>query len=73
MEGKRTDFCPECRKYTEYTMEKIDFPKIIGETPHVFRISSAFCRECGCEVSPQGIIDEKVREIQEQYLKRKRL
>lgn len=73
MEGKRTDFCPECRKNTEYIVKKVRFPKKIEGTPYVFNVSAAFCTECGGEVSPPGSIDQMIQDIQEQYLRRKKL
>ena len=63
MEEKKIDFCPECRK----------FPKKIEGTPYVFNVSAAFCTECGGEVSPPGSIDQMIQDIQEQYLRRKKL
>lgn len=67
MEKGRTDFCIECRKETEYTLEKRNIVKTIKDIEYVFNITVAVCNECGEEMSIPGLIDKNIQEIDEQY------
>ena len=68
MTGKeRRDFCIECRKETEYLLQKKDVVKNIRDKEYYFEITVAVCTECGEEMSIPGLIDKNVREIDEQY------
>lgn len=68
MIGKgRRDFCIECRKETEYLLQKRDIIKTIRDKDYTFGITVAVCAECGKEMSIPGLIDKNVREIDEQY------
>lgn len=68
MLGKeRIDFCIECRKDTEYILQKRPVIKIIKEKEYSFNITVAVCVECGKKMSIPGLIDKNVREIDEQY------
>ena len=64
--GKR-DFCIECRKETEYLLQKKDIVKNIRNKEYVFEVTVAVCSECGEEISIPGLIDKNVQEIDEQY------
>lgn len=64
---KRRDFCIECRKETEYVLQKKDIEKTIRNKDYTFGITVAICAECGEEVSVPGLIDKNVQEIDEQY------
>ncbi len=64
--GKR-DFCIECRKETEYILQKRDIVKTIRDKEYTFGITVAVCSECGEEMSIPGLIDKNVQEIDEQY------
>ena len=66
-EKGRRDFCIECRKETEYLLQKKDIVKIIRDKEYVFGITVAVCSECGEEMSIPGLIDKNVQEIDEQY------
>ena len=66
-EKGRRDFCIECRKETEYLLQKKDIVKNIRDKEYIFRITVAVCSECGEEVSIPGLIDKNVQEIDEQY------
>lgn len=66
-EKRRTDFCIECRKETEYILQKKDIVKNIRDKEYTFAITVAVCAECGEEMSIPGLIDKNVQEIDEQY------
>ena len=63
----RRDFCIECRKETEYFLQKKDIIKNIRDKEYTFAITVAVCAECGEEMSIPGLIDKNVQEIDEQY------
>ena len=66
-EKERRDFCTECRKETEYMLQKKDIKKTIRDKEYTFGITVAVCAECGEEMSIPGLIDKNIREIDEQY------
>jgi len=61
------DFRIECRKETEYLLQKKDIVKNIRDKEYTFAITVAVCAECGEEMSIPGLIDKNVQEIDEQY------
>lgn len=69
MAGRRRTFCIECRKETEYALRKTPVTKTIREKEYQFLITTAHCKECGCEVGVKGILDYNVKEIDEQFRK----
>ena len=66
-EKGRRDFCIECRKETEYLLQKKYIVKNIRDKEYTFAITVAVCVECGEEMSIPGLIDKNVQEIDEQY------
>lgn len=66
-EKERRDFCTECRKETEYHLQKKDIVKTIRDREYTFGITAAICAECGEEMSIPGLIDKNIWEIDEQY------
>lgn len=48
-EKMRRDFCIECRKETEYLLQKRDMVKTIKDKSYKFEITVAVCMECGRE------------------------
>ena len=66
-EQRRRDFCIECRKETEYVLQKRNIVKIIRDKEYTFGITVAVCTECGEEMSIPGLIDKNVQEVDEQY------
>lgn len=66
-EKGRRDFCIECRKETEYLLQKKDIVKNIRDKEYTFGITVAICAECGEEMSIPGLIDKNVQEVDEQY------
>ena len=61
------DFCIECRKETEYLLQKRDIVKTIRDREYTFAITAAVCSECGEEMSIHGLMDQNVQEIDRQY------
>ena len=66
-EKERKDFCIECRKETEYLLQKRNIIKIMRNREYTFDITVAVCAECGEEMSVPGLIDRNVQEIDGQY------
>ena len=66
-EKGRFDFCTECRKETEYTLQKRNIVKTIKDVEYTFSITVALCNECGGEMSLPGLIDKNIQEVDEQY------
>ena len=64
---ERRDFCIECRKETEYVLQKKKIVKNIRDKDYTFEITVAVCTECGEEMSIPGLIDQNVQEVDEQY------
>ena len=69
MVGRGKAFCIECRKETEYTLQKTPITKIIREKEYQFLITTAHCKECGCEVGVKGILNYNAKEVDEQFRK----
>lgn len=68
MMGKgRMDFCVECRRETEYILQKRLIAKTIKDKEYQFTITTAVCTICGEEMSVPGLIDKNIQEIDEQY------
>lgn len=67
--AERRTFCMECRKETAYTLHKTAITKIIRKKEYHFLITTAHCKECGCEVGVNGILDYNAKEIDEQFRK----
>ena len=66
-EKGRRDFCIECRKETEYLLQKKNIVKTIKDKDYTFGITVAVCAECGEEMSIPGLIDKNIQEIDEQF------
>ena len=66
-EKRRMDFCVECRKDTEYVLQKKTITKTIRDKAYQFVITIAVCPECGEEMGIPGLMDQNVREVDEQY------
>lgn len=66
-EKERRDFCIECRKETEYLLQKRDIIKTIKDKDYTFGITAPICAECGEEMSIPGLIDKNIQEIDKQY------
>lgn len=69
MVERRRAFCMECRKETAYVLHKVPITKIIREKEYQFLITTAHCKECGCEVGVKGIFDYNAKEVDEQFRK----
>ena len=66
---ERKDFCIECRKETEYILQKKAVVRNIRNKDYTFEITVAICTICGEEMSVPGIIDKNIQEFDEQYRK----
>jgi len=64
----RRDFCYECRKWTEYSLQRDTFQKVINGELKTFTITVAICKECGNEMSPSGLIDKNIEEFKREVL-----
>lgn len=64
---KRRDFCVNCRKETEYRLQKRNIKKNIRDREYTFTITVAVCAECGEEMGIPGLTDQNVQEIDMQY------
>lgn len=63
----RCDFCIECRKQTEYMLQKKKIVKNVRDKEYTFEITVAVCSECGEEMSIPGFLDVNVQEVDAQY------
>jgi len=61
------DFCIECRREAEFTLQKKEIVKRIRDKEYKFQITVAICSHCGEEMSILGLIDKNIQEIDEQY------
>ena len=59
----------ECRKEIDYALKKTPITKTIREKEYHFMITTAHCKECGCEVGVKGILDYNAGEIDKQFRK----
>ncbi|MDE7067536.1 MAG: DUF4065 domain-containing protein, partial [Schaedlerella arabinosiphila] len=66
-EKRRMDFCVECRKDTEYILQRKTITKTIRDKDYQFAITTAVCPECGEEMGIPGLTDQNIREVDEQY------
>jgi hypothetical protein len=67
MYNKGLDFCTNCRKDTNYTLQKRNIVRTINGIKHSFNITVAIYNECGEEMNPHGLIDKNIQEVREQY------
>ncbi len=63
----RCDFCIECRKQTEYMLQKKKIVKTVRDKEYTFEITVAVCSECGEEMSIPGLLDVNVQEVDAQF------
>jgi len=61
------DLCPKCRTNRPYTLRKKEIQKKINGKNFHFQISAAYCSVCGAEMSPPGLIDYNIKEVEGQY------
>ena len=73
IEKGRRDFCIECRKETEYILQKKDIVKNIRDQEYTFAITVAVCTQCGEEMSIPDIFatygEEYFRNLETELLK----
>lgn len=63
----RVDYCIECRKDTNYKLNKECVKKYIRDKEYNFTITVARCVECNEEMGIPEIIDLNIKEIDDQY------
>lgn len=61
------DFCVECREAVEYELKREIVEREIRGKKYAFRMTTAYCKKCGTEMSVPGLIDLNIREMDEQY------
>lgn len=66
-EVRRTDFCTECRKETEYILLKTVQRETIREKEYEFNLTTAICKECGTRMNVPGLMDRNAQERDIQY------
>ena len=64
---RKPDFCIECRKATEYEIRKKACKEMIRDKEYELYLTTAICKECGCEMNIPGLIDKNIRERDAQY------
>lgn len=64
---ERKTYCFECDDITEYTLRKVEVVKTIRDKEYKFVVTKAFCVHCNEEMSPNGLADYNVQEIDLQY------
>lgn len=62
------DFCYECRRWTEYSLQRRNFQKVINGDTRTFELTVAICKECGNEMNPPGLIDKNIEEFKREAL-----
>ena len=68
MAGERkTDFCINCRRKTEYYLIKKAYTGTIRGKAYTFPTTTAVCTVCGEEMSVPGLMDLNLKEIDDQY------
>lgn len=68
-----TFFCPECHKEVTYTLGKDTINKTIRGKEYSFEITAARCDHCGEALGLPGMIDQNVKEIDDQYRKKENI
>lgn len=66
MRNNKKAFCPACRRFTEYVLERKPVEKAINGKQYRFSLTVAVCRKCGRVLNVRGLIDRNVKEIDEQ-------
>lgn len=68
-EKRKLDFCIECRKNTEYEIQKGIYKETVKDREYEFVLTEAVCKECGERMHIPGLIDINIKEREEQYLR----
>ncbi len=67
VQERKKEYCMNCRKETEYVLQKKNIIKTIKNKEYNFSITIAQCSECHEEMNIQGLIDKNIQEIDGQY------
>ena len=57
---RKPDFCIECRKATEYEIRKKACKEMIRDKEYELYLTTAICKECGCEKIGRASCRERV-------------
>lgn len=60
-------FCAECRQQSQCEFKKVVRKYNIKDKEYDMEVTVAFCKSCGEEINVPGIVDIRVKEIDEQY------
>lgn len=64
---EKKEFCTECRNEVPYVFRTVLCTQCIREKEYNFKITKAFCKQCGAEILLPGMMDERARQIDMQY------
>lgn len=67
MKKERMEFCAECRGLVQYEFKKVTRKYSIREKEYDMEVTVAICKDCGEEINVPGLMDLRVKEIDEQY------
>ena len=65
MKKVKRNFCINCRKETDIVWGKAKRTTNIKGKPFDYLETVAICKECGQEMSPHGLIDLNIKELEE--------
>ena len=64
---ERAFFCPFCGRFVRYVLMQKALTGPVRGREHKFRITVALCPECGEELTPPGLLDLNIEELDRQY------
>lgn len=64
---RKNEYCMNCRKDTDYNLQKKYILKTIKNKEYTFNITIARCSMCNEEMNISGLIDKNIQEIDDQY------
>lgn len=67
MKQKNSDFCTFCRTEREYEVRKEAEKETIKDKEYIFVFTKVYCKKCGEEMNPPGLMDLNIKERDEQY------
>lgn len=70
MKKNRVEFCAECRDFCHYELKKVVEKYSIRDKEYDLELTYAFCKNCGNKINIPGIMDARVKEMDEQYRKK---
>lgn len=67
MRKEQLGFCADCRSQSQYDFRRVLRKCNIKEKEYDMEVTIATCKECGAEMNIPGIMENKAREIEQQY------